>query len=106
MERPTKPHADAVASEWLTVTQAAERLVAEDVIDDLDLSRAKSLISTAATRGQLASNGEKRKHRRIDSRSLAAWMLEQRHKNLAEDIDAPIPTPRRVKSAGPQQPSG
>jgi len=105
IERPTKPHADAVGSEWLTVTEAAERLVAEDVLDDLDLARAKTLVSTAATRGRLDSNSEKGRDRRIDSRSLAAWMLEQRRKNLAEDIDVPSPKRRRAKNAGPSQPS-
>jgi len=34
--RPTKPHPDAMESEWLTVTEAAKRMVAEEVIDDLD----------------------------------------------------------------------
>ena len=54
IERPTKLHTDAMASELLTVTQAAERLVAEDVIDDLDLRRAKSRVSTAATHEPVA----------------------------------------------------
>lgn len=53
---------------WLTVTQAAERLMAEDVLDGLDMARAKTLVSTAATRGRLDSNGEKGRGRRIDPR--------------------------------------
>jgi len=105
IERPTKHYRDVLGSEWLTVTQAAERFIAENVIDDLGLSRAKPLISTAATRGQLASNGEKGRARRIESGSLAAWMLKQRQKNLAEDIDAPSPIRRRTKNFGPSQPS-
>ena len=54
IEHPTKPHAGAGESKWLTVTQAAERLVAEDVIDDLDLRRAKLRVLTAATHEPVA----------------------------------------------------
>ena len=104
VERPTKPHADAVASEWLTVTQAAERLVAEDVLDDLDLARAKALVSTAASRGHLVTNSEQGRGRRIESGSLAAWMLEQRRKNLKEENDTPKPKRPRARGASPRQP--
>jgi len=85
--RPTKPHLDAMESEWLTVTEAAKRMLAEDVIDDLDLKRAKPRVSTAATRGQLRDNGKTGADRRIESGSLAKWMLELRKANLAEDIE-------------------
>lgn len=82
--RPTKPHPDAVGSEWLTVTEAANRLVEEDVVDGLKLARAKVDVSNAATRGHLASNGKKGKDRRIDLGSLAKWILELRWKNTEE----------------------
>jgi len=95
LDRPTKPHPAATGRQWLTVTEAAERLVAEDVVDGLDLTRAKARVSTATTRGLLISNGERGKDRRIDLGSLAAWIPELRRKNLAEDID----TPKRHRAA-------
>ena len=80
--RPTKPHPDAMESEWLTVTAAAELLVSEDVIDDLDFKRAKARISRAATSGRFMTNGEQGAARRVESGSFSKWVLEQRSKNL------------------------
>jgi len=96
--RPTKPHPDAMESEWLTVTEAAELLVSEDVIDDLDFKRAKARISRAATSGRFMTNGELGAARRVESGSFSRWVLEQRSKNLAEDIDVIVPMRQRRAS--------
>lgn len=68
--------------EGLTVTAAAKRLLEQAIIDDLDLRRAKSRISSAVKRGHLASNGGHGSERRIDPGALAAWMWEVRKRNL------------------------
>ena len=96
--RPTKPHPNAMESEWLTVTEAGKRMVAEEVIDDLDLPRAKTLASTAASRGQLVTNDEKGRARRIESGSLAKWMFERRKANLDRDIEVVVPVRRQRAS--------
>jgi len=95
LRRPTNPHGDAVAAEWISVSEAARRLVAEDVVDGLDLNHAKARVSTAASRGHLHDNGMKGPGRRIESGSLAKWMLRLRKENLAEDVDAPRRKSRR-----------
>ena len=82
-------------SGWLTVTQAAKRLMDEDVIDGLDLSRAKTRVSSAATRGHLVTNCKSSTRRRIDSGSLANWILDLRRKSFAKDIDMVKPKRKR-----------
>lgn len=98
LERQTRPHPDAVESKWLTVTAAAKRLLEEDVIDGLNLTRAKSRVSTAATRNHLVTNGKSGSDRRIESGSLARWILKLRAKNLAEDIEVVKPHRTRLPS--------
>jgi len=85
--RPESRGQNAEANEWLTVTESARRLIAEDVIDNLNLPRAKAHVSTAATRGRLLTNGEQGRARRIESGSLAKWILERRKANLAKEDD-------------------
>lgn len=95
LERPTDPHPDSVESEWLTVTEAADRLLEADVLDGYNMAKAKTRISTAATRGELVSNGEKGTDRRLESGSLARWMLQLRRQELAEDYNEPRRRRRR-----------
>jgi hypothetical protein len=97
VDRPTNPHPDAVGSKLLTVTEAADHLLKADVLDGYDIVKAKSLISTAATRGQIVSNGKKRRDRRVESGSLASWILRLRQQNLAEDYNAPRRRRRRKR---------
>jgi len=68
---------------WLTVTQAAELLVHD--LPGLTIKKARSRISTAASRGEFKTTGSRRSQR-VEPVSFAAWRLKQRDKDLdAED---------------------
>jgi len=67
---------------WLTVTQAAELLV--DDLPALDIKKARSRISTAASRKAFTFTGI-RKNRRIEPNSFAAWRLKQRNRDLRRE---------------------
>jgi hypothetical protein len=67
---------------WLTVTDAARRLM--DVVSDLDLKKARARISVAAGRDEFQTNGKERTDRRIDRDSFSTWLLKQRERDLAE----------------------
>ena len=69
---------------WLSVTQAA-RLLMHD-LPALDLSKARSRISTAASRDEFRVTSS-RKSRRIDPHSFAFWRLKQRDNDLDEEDD-------------------
>lgn len=75
---------DVPAAEWLTVTEAAEKLMDEDV-DGLTLDSAKKRVTRACDRGTVTATGEGHR-RRIDPISLNAWRLDQRNQNL-KDLD-------------------
>ena len=71
--------------EWLTVTQAAELLM-HDVLG-LELTKARSRISTAAGRKEFQFSGD-RKDRRIEPNSFASWRLRQRDRDLDDEDKA------------------
>ena len=47
-----------------------------------DLERARARASTAAMRGDIRTNGQDRRARRIESVSFDAWRLKQRDRAL------------------------
>lgn len=62
---------------WLTVTEAAQRVLDEDVIFGASIKAVKVIISRACTNGEIISNGEGR-DRRIEPASLNSWLLKRR----------------------------
>jgi len=77
---PAKDGADG--EKWLTVTQAA-KLLARD-LPSLDIRKARSRISTAASRGEFKTTGSRRS-RRVEPVSFDAWRLKQRDRDLDEE---------------------
>lgn len=69
---------------WLTVTEAAVAHMSD--IDGLTLAVAKANVSRACREEKLVSRGEGTL-RRIEPKSLAAWRLAERERNLARDQD-------------------
>lgn len=67
---------------WLTVKEAAMLLMQD--LPHLDLDRARSRVSTGASRNQFISHG-KRLQRRIEPNSFAAWRLKVRDRDLDKD---------------------
>jgi len=63
----------------MSVTEAAELLLRDLPI--LDLGKARSRISMAASRDEFRSEGSRR-DRRIDPDSFASWRLKQRDRDL------------------------
>jgi len=85
-----REHAFAVAdltteanNEWLTVTEAADRL--REVVDNISLEKAKARVSRAADAKKFVTNGKKRSKRRLDLHSFSTWLLQQRESNLDRD---------------------
>jgi CheY-like chemotaxis protein len=74
--------ANSDSAQWLTVTDAAELLMHD--VPGLDLAKARSRISTAASRKEFKFSGC-RKDRRIEPNSFAAWRLKQRDRDLDEE---------------------
>ncbi|MBL8963819.1 MAG: hypothetical protein JNK70_07085 [Phycisphaerae bacterium] len=66
---------------WITVTAAAELLLAD--VSGIDLNKAKARVSKAAGDGRFRTNGKDGRDRRIDRDSFSTWRLEQREKDLA-----------------------
>lgn len=81
IDRPTRPHASAIASKWITVTEAAELLIAD--ISGITKKQAQGRVSKAATNGKFLTNGKTYADRRIDRDSFSRWRIEQREKDLA-----------------------
>jgi len=75
------PHADATTPQWLTVTQAAKRLM--EVVSGLDVKKARSRVSSAASRNLIKTNGRARADRRIERDSFHTWLFKQREQDLA-----------------------
>ena len=71
---------------WLTVTQGAN-LLRHDV-PLLDLTRARSRVSTACGRGEISTNGKLHRQRRIERVSFDAWRLKQRDRDLDREDQA------------------
>lgn len=71
---------------WLTVTEAAKLHL--DDVDGLTLPVAQAKVSRACRDGKVVSTGEGTL-RRIDPKSLAAWRLQERERNLSrlDDTD-------------------
>lgn len=80
LNRETLPHADSGDSKWISVTQAAEKLI--KVVDNLDIKLARGRVSAAATRGKFKTNGKKGTGRMIYLDSFSTWLLEQQEINL------------------------
>ena len=80
LNRATLPHADAEEGGWITSTQAAEKLM--DVMDNLDLPKARARVSGAANSGKFKTNGESRSDRRFHIDSFSTWLFEQREINF------------------------
>lgn len=68
---------------WLTVTEAAT-LVMED-FPHLGLDSARVRVSRAASVGQVTTNGQTGRERRVGRQSLDAWRLAERDRNLARE---------------------
>lgn len=81
VDRATVPHPDARPEDWLTVTEAAEKLM--DVVDGLDLKKARARISCAAGDNKFVTDGASGADRRIHIHAFNAWLMEQRRKDLA-----------------------
>jgi hypothetical protein len=81
MDRMTVPHPEAKPEDWLTVTAAAEKLM--DVVDDVDIKKARARVSRAAGDEKFVTNGAKGEDRRIHIHAFSTWLMEQREKNLA-----------------------
>lgn len=79
--RQTRPHASAIESKWITVTEAA-RLLLDDV-SGIELPKAKARVSKAASGEKFTTNGKQGQARRIDRESFSVWRLEQRERDLA-----------------------
>lgn len=75
-------------SKWLTVTQAAELLMHD--VPGLNLAKARSRISTAASREEFRFAGAS-KDRRIEPDTFASWRLEHRDRDLDEEDRADNP---------------
>ncbi len=80
LNRTTLPHSDAGEGSWITVTQAAKKLM--KVVDDLDLKRARARVSGAANNGKFKTNDEKGTAREIHLDSFSTWLFEQQEINL------------------------
>ena len=76
---------EAACSTWLSVKQAA--LLLKKDLPSLDHAKAKSRVSTAATRGFITDNGQSWQKRRLDPQALDAWRLQQRNRDLDRDDD-------------------
>jgi hypothetical protein len=75
--------------DWLSVTQAAELLMGD--LPALDLGKARSRISMAASRDEFRSEGSRR-DRRIDPHTFASWRLKQRDRDLDDEDDDEEPS--------------
>lgn len=71
------------ADQWLTVSQCAELLTKD--LPYLDLKKASSRVSRAASAGKFATNEKKHDARRIERTSFDAWRLAQRNRDLDEE---------------------
>ena len=67
----------------LTVTEAGELLIKD--MPHLDLRRARSRASAAATHGAFSTNDQKGNDRRIQRDSFSNWRLKQRDSDLDQE---------------------
>ena len=81
IDRPTKPHAGAIESKWITVTEAGELLQTD--VSGITLKQAKARVSKAASAGKFTTNGKKGPDRLIERGSFTIWRMEHREKDLA-----------------------
>jgi CheY-like chemotaxis protein len=82
--------AEIARENWLTVTQAAGLLVHD--LPSLNIKKARSRISTAASRHEFKTTGE-RMNRRIEPNSFAAWRLKQRDRDLEAPASGGLEVP-------------
>ncbi len=82
LNRQTLPHSDSGEGSWITVTQAAEKLI--KVLDNIDMSKARARVSGSANRDKFKTNGKKGTDRKIDLDSFSTWLFEQQEINLAK----------------------
>lgn len=76
------PHdAPTPSAAWLTVTEAAQLLLAD--VSGIDLGKAKARVSKAASENRFRTNSRRGHDRRIDRDSFSTWRLEQRERDLA-----------------------
>lgn len=66
--------------QWFTVTQCAERLLAD--VSGIDKKQAAARVSFAAGRNKFHTNGKNGPARRIERTSFDAWRLQQRERDL------------------------
>jgi len=66
--------------DWITVTEAAKRMIDLEVVPKIDPEKAKARISKAC--GSQIKCAGKGNFRRIDPGSLSIWLLDQRKKDL------------------------
>ncbi|MBL9119769.1 MAG: hypothetical protein JNL80_07640 [Phycisphaerae bacterium] len=77
------PHPASDPCSWLSVTQAAERLL--DVRSAIDLPKARARVSRAAGDSKFRTNGASGTARRIHEPSFSVWLLSERAKDLSVD---------------------
>jgi len=71
---------EAAAATWVSVRDAAVVLMRD--LPHVGFAQAKVMVSRAATRGCVQSNGAAYQKRRLYPMSLAAWRLEMRDRDL------------------------
>lgn len=91
----TVPHAGARPAKWITVKDAAVLLMGDLPALLGQPKRAAARVSKAATDGKFETNGEKGTARRIDADSFAAWRLQLRDADLAEEDEPRVVVPKR-----------
>lgn len=82
LNRQSLPHSDSGETKWITVTEAAEKLI--KVVDNIDMSKARARVSGAGSRDKFTTNGKKGTDRKIDLHTFNTWLIEQQEINLAK----------------------
>ena len=76
-------HAESGPGQWLTVTQADERLL--EVRSGIDLPKSRARVSRAASDSKFRTNGLVGAMRRLHEPTFAIWLLNERASDLERD---------------------